>query len=175
MTVTTVPFTMRGQKGAAYKVEGAVPVAPGLVVFRLPGDLDLNNPARWNIGHHSGYIVAESMTREQAVKGAEALAPLHDWTRDVDFLREEIDEDQLLATLGKNGCGAAHSHGHMRGDVSRNGTYTDADIAEAARESDGMDSLQILNAMAQNVPWMGLDQDDFIDAHSRIVELADAE
>lgn len=175
MTVDTVPYTMRG-KGARYEVEGAIQIVPGLVVFRVPGDLDLNNPARWNIGHHSGYIVAEAMTREQAVQGTEAIGPLHDWTREVEFLREEADEPKVLAVLDAQGCGAVHSHGYLRGDVSRNGTYTDADIEQAAREArdDDMDALQILNAMAQTVPWMGLDQDDFIDAHNRIVELADA-
>lgn len=168
MSVDTVPFTMCGKQGAAYEIEGAIQIAPGLVVFRLPGDLDLNNPARWNIGHHSGYIVAEAMTREFALAGAEAIAPLYDWTRDVDFLREEIDTDTVLATLGKHHCDTAHSHGYHRGDVSNNGTYTDADIEKAVAASEGMNALQILVAMSETVPWMGLDTNDFNEAHDRI-------
>ncbi|MEU6768577.1 hypothetical protein ABZ916_39465 [Streptomyces sp. NPDC046853] len=177
MSVTTVPYTMRGKQGAAYEVEGAVQVAPGLVVFRLPGDLDLNNPARWNIGHHSGYIVAEAMTREFAMAGAKAVAPLYDWTRGVDSLIEEIDEDKVLATLGKRHCGVVHSHGYERGDVSRNGTYTDADIEQAAREAkaDGMSAFDVLYAMSHTVPWMGLDTNDFNEAHDRIATAAGAE
>ncbi|MET7975812.1 hypothetical protein ABZW44_22755 [Streptomyces mirabilis] len=169
MSVDTVPYTMRGKKGAAYEVDGAVPVAPGLVVFRLPGDLDLNNPARWNIGHHSGYIVAEAMTREFAMAGAEAIAPLYDWTREIAFLREEIDEDKVLTLLGKHRCDVANSHGYHRGNVSNNGTYTDADIEQAVAASDGMNALQILVAMSETVPWMGLDTNDFNEAHDRIV------
>lgn len=174
MSATTVPYTMRGKQGAAYEIEGATEIAPGLVVFRLPGDLDLNNPARWNIGHHSGYIVAEAMTREFIVAGAEAIAPLYDWTRDVDDLTEEIDTDQVLATLGKHHCGAVHTHGYLRGDVSRNGTYTDADIEQAVAASDGMSAYDILLAMTNTVPWMGLDTNDFNEAHDRIVTAAGA-
>ncbi|WP_405673147.1 hypothetical protein [Streptomyces sp. NBC_01530] len=175
MSVDTVSYTMRGKQGASYEVEGAVQLAPGLVVFRLPGDLDLNNPARWNIGHHSGYIIAEAMTRQFAMAGAEAIAPLHDWTRDVDFLTEEVDEDKVLAALGKHHCGTVHSHGYHRGDVSRNGLYTDADIEEAAAASDGMSAYEILIAMSHTVPWMGLDTNDFNEAHDRIVRAAGAE
>ncbi|MFF2502137.1 hypothetical protein ACFVTY_01890 [Streptomyces sp. NPDC058067] len=174
MSIDTVPYTMRGKQGAAYEVEGAIQIAPGLVVFRVPGDLDLNNPARWNIGHHSGYVIAEAMTRQFIVAGAQAIAPLYDWTRNVDFLSEEIDADKVLATLGKHDCGAVHSHGYLRGDVSRNGTYTDADIEKAAAESDGMNALDILLAMSNTVPWSGLDTDDFNEAHDRIVTAAGA-
>jgi hypothetical protein len=174
MSVDTVPYTMRGKQGAAYEIEGAVQTAPGLVVFRLPGDLALNNPARWNIGHHTGLILAEAMRREDALAGANAIAELHDWTREIAFLREEINEDRILATLGSVHCGAVHSHGYLRGDVSRNGTYTDADIEQAAAESDGMSAYDILLSMAHTVPWMGLDTNDFNEAHDRIVTAAGA-
>lgn len=175
MTVETTPYTMRGRQGQTYEVSDAIQIAPGLVVFRLPGDLDLNNPARWNIGHHSGYVVAEAMTRQFALAGAEAIVPLCDWTHDVDFLTEEIDEDKVLTALGKHHCGAVHSHGYLRGDVSRNGTYSDADIEQAAAASDGMSAYDVLLAMAHTVPWMGLDTNDFNEAHDRIVTLAGTE
>jgi hypothetical protein len=174
MSVDTVAYTMRGRKGQSYEVAGAVQVAPGLVVFRLPGDLDLNNPARWNVGHHSGLIVAEAMTREFAMAGAKAIAPLYDWTRNVDDLNGEIDEDTVLSTLGRHNCGPVHSHDYLRGDVSHNGTYTDADIEKAAAASDGMNAYDILLGMAHTVPWMGLDTNDFNEAHDRIVKLAGA-
>jgi hypothetical protein len=175
VTVDTVPYTMRGKQGAAYEIEGAVQTAPGLVVFRLPGDLALNNPARWNIGHHSSYIIAEAMTHEFAIAGAEAIAPLYDWTRGIEFLREEIDEDKVLTELGKHYCDVVNGHGYHRGDVSRNGTYTDADIEQAAAASDGMSAYDILLGMAHTVPWMGLDTNDFNEAHDRIVTAAGAE
>jgi hypothetical protein len=175
MSVDTVAYTMRGRRNQSYEVTGAVQVAPGLVVFRLPGDLDLNNPARWNIGHRSGYVIAEAMTHEFAIAGAEAIAPLYDWTRDIDFLREEIDEGKVLAALGGAHCGPVHSHDYLRGDVSHNGTYTDADIEKAAAASDGMSAYDILLGMAHTVPWMGLDTNDFNEAHDRIVRAADAD
>lgn len=176
MSVDTVDYTMRGRKGQSYEVTGAVQVAPGLVVFRVPGDLDLNNPARWNIGHHSGLIVGEAMTREFAMAGAAAIAPLYDWTRDVDDLNGDVDEDTVLSTLGRHSCGTVHSHDYLRGNVSHNGIYTDADIEEAAREAkaDEMSAYEILISMAHTVPWMGLDTNDFNEAHDRIVTLADA-
>jgi hypothetical protein len=174
MSVDTVAYTMRGRRNQSYEVTGAVQVAPGLVVFRLPGDLDLNNPARWNIGHRSGLVVAEAMTREFAMAGAEAIAPLYDWTRDVDDLNGDVDEDTVLSTLGRHNCGPVHSHDYLRGDVSHNGTYTDADIEKAAAASDGMSAYDILLGMAHTVPWMGLDTNDFNEAHDRIVKLAGA-
>ncbi|MFH8531591.1 hypothetical protein ACH4GE_24610 [Streptomyces tendae] len=65
----------------------------------------------------------------------------------------------------------------MPGDVTRNGTYTDADIEQAAADyaEDGLNALEILTAMTHTVPWMALDTNDFNDAHNRIVELADAD
>ncbi|MEU8642322.1 hypothetical protein AB0C91_10430 [Streptomyces sp. NPDC048674] len=174
MSVDTVDYTMRGRKGATYEVTGAVQVAPGLVVFRVPGDLDLNNPARWNIGHHSGLVVGEAMTREFAMAGAAAIAPLYDWTRDVDNLNRDVDDDKVLSALGRHNCGTVHSHDYLRGDVSRNGTYTDADIEQAAAASDGMSAYDILLGMAHTVPWMGLDTNDFNEAHDRIVTAAGA-
>jgi hypothetical protein len=174
MSVDTVAYTMRGRRNQSYEVTGAVQVAPGLVVFRVPGDLDLNNPARWNIGHHSGLVVAEAMTREFAMAGAAAIAPLYDWTRDVDDLNGEIDHSRVLSALGSKHCGPVHSHDYLRGDVSHNGTYTDADIEKAAAASDGMSAYDILLGMAHTVPWMGLDTNDFNEAHDRIVRAADA-
>jgi hypothetical protein len=177
MSVDTVAYTMRGRKGQSYEVTGAVQVAPGLVVFRVPGDLDLNNPARWDIGHHSGLVVAEAMTREFAMTGAAAIAPLYDWTRDVDDLNGEIDHSRVLSALGNAHCGPVHSHDYLRGDVSHNGTYTDADIEAAAAEfkADGFNALDVLIAMSHRVPWMGLDTEEFNDAHNRVAALADAD
>lgn len=172
----TVPYTMHGRRGERYEIRGALPIAPGLVVFRLPDDLSLNNPARWVIGHHAGRCIAEAMTRQAALAGAEKIASLYDWTRGVDFLREEIDDMHFYRDQLPDDCFPVNTH-YVRGDVSRNGTYTDADIAAAAREAkaDGSNALQILSDMAHTVPWSGLDTDDFNEAHGRIVELADAD
>ena len=172
----TTNYTMLGRNGERYEVCDAVQAAPGLVVFRLPHDLALNNPARWNIGHHSGRCVAEAMRREDDIKGAELLAGLHDWTQEVAFLREEIDERDLLVKLSRVDCEAVNSN-YMRGDVSSNGTYTSVDIEQAAAEfkAEGFSAAEILLAMSGRVPWMGLDTEPFNEAHDRIVRLADAD
>ena len=176
MTTEATTYTMLGRRGEKYEVSGAVEVAPGLYVFRLPHGLALNNPARWNIGHHSGYCVAEAMRREDALKGAELLASLHDWTKDVAFLKEEVDERALLLKLRRLNCSPVDSQ-YMRGDVSNNGTYTDADVEQAAAEfaEEAFSAMEILVSMNARVPWMGLDTEDFNEAHDRIVRAAGAE
>lgn len=54
--------------------------------------------------------------------------------------------------------------------------YTDADIAEAVAEfkADGYSAFEVLLAMADQAPWMGLDTEAFNEAHDRITQLADA-
>jgi hypothetical protein len=83
----------------------------------------------------------------------------------------------VLAKLGRASCGTVDSHGYYRGDVSSNGLYTDADVEKAAEASraDGMNAYDILIAMSHTVPWMGLDTNDFNEAHDRIVRAAGAE
>lgn len=176
MTTEVTTYTMLGRLNERYEVPDAVEAAPGLFVFRLPHGLSLNNPCRWNIGHHSGRCIAEAMRREDALKGAELLASLHDWTKDVAVLRQEIDERQLLLKLTRIDCGPVGSE-YMRGDVSGNGTYTDADIEEAAAEfkTEGFNAMDVLLAMRNRVPWMGLDTGPFNEAHDRITRLADAD
>lgn len=176
MTTEVTTYTMLGRNGEQYEVPDAIQAAPGLFVFRLPHGLSLNNPCRWNIGHHSGRCLAEAMRREDAVKGAELLASFYDWTKEPAFLREEIDERQLFLKLSRIDCGPVGSE-YMRGDVSGNGTYTDADIATAAAEfkAEGFNAMDVLLAMRNRVPWMGLDTEQFNEAHDRVATLADAD
>jgi hypothetical protein len=143
----------------------------------MPADQSLNNPARWRIGHHEGLAIAESMTRENAFKGVQILVESGiDWTQDATDLKEAITDKvarDLYAKLSHAWCDEPGSN-YMPGDVSSNGTYTDADIEKAAAASDGMSAYDILLGMAHTVPWMGLDTNDFNDAHDRIVKLAGA-
>ncbi|WP_432053665.1 hypothetical protein [Streptomyces sp. bgisy022] len=168
-------YTMLGRHGEHYEVPDAIQAAPGLVVFRLPHDLALNNPCRWNIGHHSGGCIAESMRRENALKGAQIMASLHDWTQQPATLEAEVDHRALFNRLAHVDCLPINTE-YMRGDVSRNGTYNDADIEKAAAQytADGYSAVDILTAMHSTVPWMGLDTNDFNEAHDRIVTAAGA-
>lgn len=176
----TTEHTMLIHGQQKHTIPDAVQAAPGLVVFRMPAGQSLNSPARWRIGHHEGLAIAEALTRENALKGAQILAESGiDWTQDTDTLKETITDKvarDLYVKLSYAWCDQPGSH-YMPGDVSRNGIYTDADIEEAAREAkaDGFNAADILVAMSATVPWMGLDTEDFNDAHDRIVRAAGIE
>lgn len=175
----TTDYTMIVHGQQKHTVSGAVQAAPGLVVFRMPADQSLNNPARWRIGHHEGLAIAEAMTRENAFKGVGVLVESGiEWTQDTETIQAAVSDDtvhDLTAKLSWAWCEQPGSN-YMPGDVSRNGTYTDADIEEAAREAvaDKFNAADILVAMSATVPWMGLDTEDFNEAHDRIVTLAGA-
>jgi hypothetical protein len=172
-------YTMIVHGEQRYTIRDAIEAAPGLVVFRMPDNQSLNCPARWRIGHHEGLAIAEAMRREDALHGVEILqASGIDWTQDADAIQAAISDEatrDLYAKLSHAWCERPGSS-YMPGNVSRNGTYTDADIEAAAAEykADGLNALQVLNAMTHSVPWMGLDTEPFNEAHNRIVELADA-
>ena len=173
----TTEYTMIVTGEQKYTVPDAVQAAPGLVVFRMPNDQCLNNPARWRIGHHEGLGIAETMTRENAFKGVEILVQSGiDWTQDADTIQATLSGDtasDLTRKLSYAWCERPDSN-YMPGDVTGNGTFTDADIEEAAREAvkAGFNALDLSIAMSHTVPWMGLDTNDFNEAHDRIVQAA---
>ncbi|MEU7240250.1 hypothetical protein [Streptomyces sparsogenes] len=162
-----------------YTIPDAVQVAPGLLVFRVPAEHSLNSPARWRIGHHQGLGIAEAMRREDALKGAEILAPLADWTQDTNDLKELFTGEAVSDLYAKLSYAWCEKPGtaYMPGNVSSNGTYTDGDIEAAASEfkADRLSAYDILLEMTYRVPWMGLDTEDFNEAHDRIVTLAEAD
>jgi len=152
----------------------AIEAAPGLVLFRLPDGMAPNNPRRWRIGHKpSGLAIADAMQRENGIAGIQKLTELADWTQDKDTLLATLDDRDVFMKLGAVDCIEPNAD-RMRGDVSRNGTYTDADIEQAAAEYEGLNCLQILSAMAHTVPWCGLDTEPFNEAQNRICQLAGA-
>ena len=163
-----------------YTVPDAIQAAPGLVVFRMPDDQSLNCAARWRLGHHGGRAIAEAMRREDAFKGIQVLVESDiDWTRDEDDLQNVISNEtarDLYARLSYVWCEEPASP-YMPGDATPNGTSTDADIEAAAAEykADGLNSFEVLYDMTHRVPWMGLDTEDFNEAHNRIVAAAGAE
>ncbi|MFE9286626.1 hypothetical protein [Streptomyces olivaceus] len=163
-----------------YTVPNAIQAAPGLVVFRMPNNQSINSAARWRIGHHDGRAIAEAMCRENAFKGVDILVKSGiDWTLAEDDLQNAISTETargLYVKLSYVWCDEPGTS-YMPGDVTSNGTYTDADIEQAAAEykADSFNSFEILTAMTHTVPWMGLDTEDFNDAHNRIVEAAGAE
>lgn len=159
-------------------LDQAQETAPGLVVFRLDPAHKPHNPQRWRIGHKaSGLAIADSMQRENALKGAALLAKLTDWTQDADTIKGAVDREDMFAQLSYVWCIEPGSQPLGPGmDASRNGTYTDVDIeaAAASAKASGFNALEVLVAMSETVPWCGLDAEDFNDAHNRIVELSGA-
>jgi len=176
----TTEYRMTIQGEQQYTVPDAVQAAPGLVVFRMPAIQSLNSPARWRIGHHEGLGIAEAMRREDALKGVEILTQSGiDWTQDTDTIKAVVTDKtarDLYAKLSYAWCEQPGS-AYMPGDVSSNGTYTDADIQAAADEfkADRFSAYDILLAMTYRVPFMGLDTEDFNDAHDKVVRAAGAE
>lgn len=159
-------------------LDQALETAPGLVVFRLASDHKPNQPQRWRISHKvSGLAIADSMQRENALKGAALLSKLTDWTQDADTVKAAVDREDLFAQLSYVWCIEPGTQPLGPGaDASRNGTYTDVDVekAAAAAKAHGFNALEVLVAMSETVPWCGLDTEDFNEAHNRIAELADA-
>lgn len=159
-------------------LDQATETVPGLVVYRLDPADSPSSPHRWRLGHTpSGLAIADTMTHEDAIKTAELFGTLADWTQDKETLRTTVDVDELFAKAASHYPVLPASPAYrIHGDASRNGSYSDADIAEAAREAkaDGFSAYDILIAMSHTVPWMGLDTEDFNEAHNRIAELADA-
>jgi len=180
MTGETTDYQMVVHGEQRYTIPGAIQAAPGLVVFRMPNDQSINCAARWRIGHHGGRAIAEAMCRENAFKGVAILAKSGiDWTQDEVDLQNAISTAtarDLYAKLSYAWCDEPGTS-YMPGDVTRNGTYTEADIKAAAAEykADQLNALEILTAMSHTVPWMGLDTNDFNEAHDRIVTAAGAE
>lgn len=170
----TREYTLTLADGQTYTIPDAQEIVPGLLAYRIPNDLHPSNPNRWRIGHEqSGRSVADAMTREQLIKGAELLATLADWTQSIDQIRPTLDRNVLYTKLSRVGCIQPRSWSQV-GDFSRNGTYTDADIEEMAAEAkaSGFNAADILVDMSQTVPWMGLDTNDFNEAHDRICRAA---
>lgn len=159
-------------------LDQATEPAPGLVVFRLAPNHKPNQPQRWRISHKpSGLAIADSMQRENALKGAALLAKVTDWTQDADTVKAAVDRADMFAKLSFVWCTEPGAYPLGPGtDAGRNGTYTDVDIETAAAEAkaSGFNALEVLVAMSETVPWCGLDTEDFNEAHNRIAELADA-
>ncbi|MFI8499405.1 hypothetical protein ACIGFK_13050 [Streptomyces sp. NPDC085524] len=164
--------------GRSYTVPLAERIAPGLLVYRLPAAVHPQSPYRWRIGHEmSGRSIADGMNHEDALAGARLLVGMADWTQTADSLQKSLDADNLYRRLSGVGMGCVQpGTDDMPGNVAHNGTYTDADIELYAAEckANEMNALEITSAMANTVPWMGLDTDDFNEVHGRICVLADA-
>jgi hypothetical protein len=168
-------YSLATADGQHYTVPLAKRIVPGLLLYRLPAAVHPESPYRWRIGHEaSGRSIADGMTHEQAIAGVKVLADFADWSQEAAVLQKGVDAEALYLTISERTELIRPGWDDMDGDVSHNGTYSDADIKRYAADCEGLDSLQILSRMAETVPWMGLDTEDFNTVHNRICVLADA-
>jgi hypothetical protein len=162
--------------GQLFTIPVVYEVAPGLLVYRIPEGMHPHSPHRWRLQHdRSKRAVADMMTREDAFKAAELFGALADWTQDQETLVASVDPQELFdKAAGYYPVHPADPAHRIGVDASRNGIYTDADVAEAAcaAKADGFSAYDLLIAMSHTVPWMGLDTNDFNEAHDRIVQAA---
>lgn len=79
-------------------------VTPGLYLHRQPDDVDLGDPRRWRISHHSGHAIAAAMLREDAIAGAKRAAELADWTTSRTEILSQVDGAQLYIALAAAMC-----------------------------------------------------------------------
>lgn len=86
-----------------YTVPGTSPV-PGLVVYEIPDEVEPDNGLRWSVGHHSGLLIASAMYEDDAIRGAQKIADLADWTKPIDDLRAELNPDELYERIARASC-----------------------------------------------------------------------
>lgn len=103
MSVTTArPHTIRTQQGP--RIVTATSPVPGLHVYEIPDDVDQPSAYRWRLGHHSGLLIAAAMYEDDAIRGAQKIADLADWTQDYAELRANVDANELFRRISWASC-----------------------------------------------------------------------
>lgn len=100
--MTTTTHTIHCARGPE-TVEATSP-APGLYIYEIPANVDTTSLRRWRLGHHSGLVIAAATTEADAVRCAEAITDLADWTGDYASLRNTVDRNELFARLLSADC-----------------------------------------------------------------------
>ena len=78
--------------------------APGLLVYEIPAEVEPHNTHRWSVGHHSGLLIASAMYEDDAIRGAQKIAALADWTKSTDELRTVLDPDEVYEQIDQASC-----------------------------------------------------------------------
>lgn len=103
MTSTT-SFTHTFQTDVReYTVPATSPV-PGLLVYKIPDEVEPLSAHRWSLGHHSGLLIASAMYEGDAIRGAQKIADLADWTDTVNEIRAVVDTDEIYKRVAWVGC-----------------------------------------------------------------------
>ncbi|MEU8902126.1 hypothetical protein [Streptomyces mirabilis] len=84
----------------------AIEPVPGLFVYEQPDELRRPNQiSPWRIGHHSGLVIANAMYEGDAIRGAQKIADLADWTQPAEELQRDVALAELYDVLGSEHCG----------------------------------------------------------------------
>ncbi|MFJ9740878.1 hypothetical protein [Streptomyces sp. NPDC101166] len=86
-----------------FTVPATSPVS-GLLVYEIPAAVEPHNTHRWSVGHHSGLLIASAMYEDDAIRGAQEIADLADWTKPVEQLRTEVDPDEVYEQIAWASC-----------------------------------------------------------------------
>ncbi|MFF1684650.1 hypothetical protein [Streptomyces sp. NPDC058254] len=98
----TVRYTLRCSQSDV-TVDAVEPV-PGLFVYEQPDELKKPTEINWRIGHHSGLAIAVAIFEEDAIRGAQKIAGLADWTQPAEALQQDVDATELYDALSWASC-----------------------------------------------------------------------
>ncbi|MFJ9420770.1 hypothetical protein [Streptomyces sp. NPDC101249] len=102
--MTFVIHEVRTSRTATPVLARAIEPVPGLFVYEQPDELKDPAEIKWRIGHHSGLVVAVAIFQEDAVRGAQLIAGLADWTQSADELRASVQTLDLYDRLADAAC-----------------------------------------------------------------------
>lgn len=103
MNATT--HEVRATRTATPVLVQAVEPVPGLFVYEQPDELRRPNQiSPWRIGHHSGLVIANAMYKGDAIRGAQKIADLADWTLPAEELQRDVPLAELYDALGSEHC-----------------------------------------------------------------------
>jgi hypothetical protein len=104
MTVTA--HEVRASRAATPVLVQAVEPVPGLFVYEQPEELRsyADSPYLWRLGHHSGLVIGAAMYEDDAIRGAQKIADLADWTLPAEELRTQIDADEVYRLISWASC-----------------------------------------------------------------------
>jgi hypothetical protein len=103
LSVTT-PLTHTFQTDMGDFTVPATSPVPGLFVYEIPAEVEPHSTYRWSVGHHSGLLIASAMYEDDAIRGAQKIGALADWTKSTDELRTELDPDEVYEQIAWASC-----------------------------------------------------------------------
>jgi hypothetical protein len=96
---------VRATRTATPVLVQAVEPVPGLFVYEQPDELRRPNELNpWRVGHHSGLAIAVAMYEDDAIRGAQKIADLADWTLPAEVLQRDVSPTELYDAISWASC-----------------------------------------------------------------------